>query len=142
MPFTRHIAPRWSNTFRNVSIDFKSFSLTFEDEVALIVSERLTEVEESATPLLKDLAQAQAERSRKTVRQVLPRLMRRVKSIVGEKQKEVSRDLAPRIQEMLKPGYEVAAPQSGPGSSARRKVHRVRSIQVPVSEQSLTDAVS
>ncbi|KZT70920.1 hypothetical protein DAEQUDRAFT_152383 [Daedalea quercina L-15889] len=121
VPFTRDIAARWSSTFTNVSVDFKSLSISFKDEVSLMMNKYLAEVEKSATPLLKDLAKKQTKHCRTTVRRALPLIVSRIRSVIDKEQKEASRCLAPRITETLKPGYEVAAPQSGPGSSNRRK---------------------
>ncbi|TFY52696.1 hypothetical protein EVJ58_g9869 [Rhodofomes roseus] len=114
IPFMRRIAAHWSNVFSHLFLDLQS-------EANAIIEKTLTEFEESAPPLLKDLAHAQAEQCRKEVQCALDDIIDAIHDVIDTEQKEASRYLALHIQEVLKPGYEEAAPLSGPGSTTRRK---------------------
>ncbi|KAH9920059.1 uncharacterized protein B0H18DRAFT_1025709 [Fomitopsis serialis] len=114
VPFMRKIAVHWSNTFNTQSVDLM-------EDVAGIVGKALTEVVESATPLLNDLARDRAEQGKKELENILDEIVDIVHEVISDEQKEASRCLAPHIMRVLKPGYEDAAQQTGRGSTARRK---------------------
>ncbi|KAH9832230.1 uncharacterized protein C8Q71DRAFT_777988 [Rhodofomes roseus] len=114
LPFMLGIAAQWSKVFSDRSLDLKEAATS-------IVNQTLSEVEESATPLLKDLAHSQAEHCRRELQQLLDDIVRVIDKVLEEEQRTASRCLAPHIMDALKPAYEEAFAQSGPGSVARRK---------------------
>lgn len=82
----------------------------------------MKEVEESAASGLKDRARMQGETCAEEARVALKNTVELVKETMNREQKEVSRCLAPHVQEQLIEGYDTAMEERGPGSVARQKV--------------------
>ncbi|KIK36397.1 hypothetical protein CY34DRAFT_26339 [Suillus luteus UH-Slu-Lm8-n1] len=114
-PFTRNIASSWSTLFE--SDLFASLS----DAITTCISKLITDVETSAAPGLKDRVHAQSLVSQEEARHALGQTMEVVKEALGREQKEISRCLAPHIQNELMDGYDLAVEERGRGSVARQK---------------------
>lgn len=115
-PFTKNIAASWGKLFE------MDLLLPFQGTVQSSIRHLLEDMEASAAPGLKervkiqgDLCFAEAEVS-----------LKQAVAVVGEtvitQQKEVSRCLAPHVQNNLIDGYDLAMEEKGPGSVARQKV--------------------
>lgn len=117
----RRIAVPWSRAFKSISVDII-------DDVTVQVSALLTDFEQSATPLLEDCAREKVQQVQQELRGLLEAIVIRVKDVIDKEQKEANRCLVPHLRKALAPGYADAAPLSGPGSSARRKVCWMHSI--------------
>jgi hypothetical protein len=80
------------------------------------------DVEESAAPGLKDRARLQGETCVEEARLALKKTVDLVKETMNTEQKEVSRCMAPHVQDQLIDGYDTAMEERGTGSVARQKV--------------------
>lgn len=115
-PFTRNIAQTWSEVFESDLFG------PFERDTIDTVNELVKDVEDSAAPGLKDRARLQGEASLEEARVALRKIVDLVKETMNQEQKEVSRCLAPHVQEQLIDGYDRAMEERGTGSVARQKV--------------------
>jgi hypothetical protein len=115
-PFTRNIAHSWSRVFE--SDLFGSYERATIDAINDLVKD----VEETAAPGLKDRARLQGETCVEEARVALQKTVDLVKETMNQQQKEVSRCLAPHVQEQLIEGYDTAMLERGTGSVARQKV--------------------
>jgi len=115
-PFTRNIAHSWSRVFE--SDLFGPFKKATIDTI----NELVKDVEESAAHGLKDRARLQGETCVEEARVALEKTVDLVKETMNQQQKEVSRCLAPHVQEQLIEGYDTAMEERGTGSVARQKV--------------------
>ena len=115
-PFTRNIAHSWSKVFE--SDLFGPFETSTIDTITSLVEE----VAESAAPGLKDRARLQGEICVQEARVALKKTVELVKETMNREQKEVSRCMAPHVQNQLKEGYDTAMLERGTGSVARQKV--------------------
>ena len=111
----RRIASPWSRAFKGISIDISN-------DATGIINRLLLEFKDSATPLLEESACAEVHQVKEVLQGHLEAIVTHVQDVINKERKEANRCLAPHILEVLKPGYDAAAPLSGPGSSARRKV--------------------
>ena len=118
--FMRRIASPWSRAFNGISIDI-------HDDAVSEVNKLLVEYMESATPLLKEAVREEVDQVRNDLQGHLDTIATRVKDILNEKRKGANRCLAPHIKKALLVGYNSAAPLSGAGSAALRKVCCIRS---------------
>ncbi|OAX43900.1 hypothetical protein K503DRAFT_846915 [Rhizopogon vinicolor AM-OR11-026] len=114
-PFTRNIASSWSTLFES------DLFAPLSTACMLCVNKLLADVEASAAAGLKDYAHAQSSRSQEESRLALGKTMEVVKEALGTEQKEVSRCLAPHVQNELAGGYNLAMEECGKGSVARQK---------------------
>ncbi|KAG1755777.1 hypothetical protein EDB19DRAFT_1956649 [Suillus lakei] len=114
-PFTRNIASSWSTLFE--SDLFASLS----DAITVCINELITDVEASAAAGLKDRVHAQGSVSQEEARHALEQTMEVVKEALVKEQKEISRCLAPHVQNELTDGYNLALEERGRGSVARQK---------------------
>jgi len=114
-PFTRNIAHSWSKVFESDLFG------PFEKATLDAINKLVKEVEESAAPGLKDRARMQGETCAQEARVALRKTVDLVKETMNREQKEVSRCLAPHVQEQLIEGYDTAMEERGPGSVARQK---------------------
>lgn len=96
----------------------------FEKATNEAISKVLKEVEDSAAPGLKERVKGQAELAVDEARFALQNMIQIVRVTVNSEQKEISRSLAPHVQNQLTDGYETAMLERGPGSVARQKVGR------------------
>jgi hypothetical protein len=115
-PLTRNIAVSWSRVFE--SDLFTDFDLAVMSSVIKL----LEKFEESVPAALKDRASIQVEACKKEARIAVHKTIEVVSEAMNEEQKEISRCLAPHIQNRLKDGYRKAMKEVGPGSFARQKV--------------------
>lgn len=115
-PFTRNIASSWSKVFE------ADLFASFEKSALGAINAMLNEVERSAAKGLKDHAKAQAEVCVEEARVALKKTLELVQETMNTEQKEVSRCLAPHVQNRLVDGYNRAMEERGRGSVARQKV--------------------
>ncbi|KZT24461.1 hypothetical protein NEOLEDRAFT_1134832 [Neolentinus lepideus HHB14362 ss-1] len=114
-PMTRNIASSWSKVF-----EADLFS-TFEMSSKAAIKKLVKEVEESAAPTFKDRVRNQAELSLEEANVSLAKMLDTVRETMNAEQKEVSRCLAPHVQDQLVDGYDRAMEERGRGSVARQK---------------------
>jgi hypothetical protein len=114
-PMTRQIASSWAKTFEGDM--FAAFERTTEEVVQRVI----TEVEASAPPGLKDRVRLQGVSALEEARLALQNSIGGVKRAMDSEQKEISRCLAPHIQDQLRETYIVAMEERGTGSVARQK---------------------
>lgn len=115
-PFTRQIASSWSKVFETDL--FASFEKAANDTIIVL----LKEVEASAALGLKERAKGQGELSLDEAKVALRKTLDIVRDTINTEQKEVSRCLAPHVQNQLVDGYDRAMEERGKGSVARQKV--------------------
>ena len=115
-PFTRQIASTWSKVFE--SDLFGGFNNATNDAINKV----LTEVEDSAAPGLKDRAKVQGNVALDEAKIALQNTLKAVRETITNEQKEISRCLAPHVQNQLMSGYDRAMEERGRGSVARQKV--------------------
>ena len=115
-PFTRQIASTWSKVFE------ADLFATFENGTTTAIASILKEVEDSAAPGLKERARGQAELALEEAKVALKKTIGVVAETINAEQKEVSRCLAPHVQNQLVDGYDAAMLERGTGSVARQKV--------------------
>lgn len=114
-PFTRQIASTWSKVFE------ADLFASFEQATNEAIGRVLKEVEESAAPGLKERARGQAELALDEATVALRKTIDVVRDTINTEQKEISRCLAPHVQNQLIDGYDAAMMERGPGSVARQK---------------------
>lgn len=115
-PFTRQIASTWSKVFE------ADLFASFENGTTTAITNILKEVENSAAPGLKERARGQAELALDEAKVALKKTIDVVAETINSEQKEVSRCLAPHVQNQLVDGYDAAMQERGTGSVARQKV--------------------
>ncbi|EPQ59276.1 hypothetical protein GLOTRDRAFT_136192 [Gloeophyllum trabeum ATCC 11539] len=114
-PMTRNIASSWSKVFE------ADLFAAFEANTKAAIKRLVEEVEESAAPALKDRVRNQAELSLEEASVTLNKTLETVREAMNNQQKEVSRCLAPHVQNQLIEGYDRAMLERGKGSVARQK---------------------
>ncbi|KAJ7179183.1 hypothetical protein C8R46DRAFT_1072781 [Mycena filopes] len=114
-PFTRNIATKWQQVF-----EADIFSGLLSSTVDCI-NKLIGDIERSAASGLKDRARIQGESCLESARVALDKTIETVKETLSGEQKEISRSLAPHVQEQLLDGYETAMEERGAGSVARQK---------------------
>lgn len=115
-PFTRQIASTWSQVFE------ADLFASFEKATHAAITQVLKEVEDSAALGLKERARGQLELALEEARIALQNTIGVVRETINTEQKEVSRCLAPHVQNQLVDGYDQAMMERGKGSVARQKV--------------------
>ena len=115
-PFTRNIAHSWSKVFESDLFG------PFEDATIRAINDLVKDIEDSAAAGLKDRARLQGETCVEEARVALKKTVGLVKETMNTEQKEVSRCMAPHVQEQLVEGYDTAMEERGTGSVARQKV--------------------
>lgn len=114
-PFTRNIASSWQQVFEG------DLFAAFEKAATKSINNLLKEVEDSAAPGLKDRVKSQAELCLEEAGVALKKTLELVRVTMNTEQKEVSRCLAPHVQNQLVDGYDRAMEERGKGSVARQK---------------------
>ncbi|CAL1702209.1 unnamed protein product [Somion occarium] len=114
-PFTRNIASSWSKVFES------DLFASFDKSATTVIQQLLKEVEDSAAQGLKERAKGQADLSLDEAKVALRKTIDVVRDTINTEQKEVSRCLAPHVQNQLVDGYERAMEERGRGSVARQK---------------------
>ena len=115
-PMTKNIAASWAQIFE--ADLFADFEKTVMESV-----DRLTkDVEETAAQALRDRVKAQAELCLDEARLALQNAIDIVRETLNTEQKDISRLLAPHVQNELVDGYDLAMEERGRGSVARQKV--------------------
>ena len=113
---TKNIAASWAQIFE--ADLFADFEKTVMESVV-----RLTkDVEETAAQALRDRVKAQAELCLDEARLALQNAIDIVRETLNTEQKDISRLLAPHVQNELVDGYDLAMEERGRGSVARQKV--------------------
>lgn len=116
LPFTRNIASSWCKVFES------NLFAPFETAIMAAISNLLEEVEGTAASGLRDRFQCQGDLCREEARVVLQQIVGVVQEALSAEQKEISRCMAPHVQNQLSDGYERAMEERGRGSVARQKV--------------------
>ncbi|KAK0191014.1 hypothetical protein F5146DRAFT_1196144 [Armillaria mellea] len=114
-PFTKNIAASWGKLFETDLFD------SFQRATLQTIQRLLMDVENSAAPGLKDRTKIQGELCLEEAKVALQKSMDVVSESMANEQKEISRCLAPHIQDELTPGYDRAMEERGAGSVARQK---------------------
>ncbi|KAH9943050.1 uncharacterized protein BXZ73DRAFT_40115 [Epithele typhae] len=114
-PFTRQIASSWSKVFE------ADLFVSFEQASNEVIQRLLSDIESSAAAGLKDRAKGQGELCMEEARVALRKTLDVVSETMTTEQKEVSRCLAPHVQNQLMDGYNRAMEERGTGSVARQK---------------------
>ncbi|KAK0486897.1 hypothetical protein EDD18DRAFT_1192269 [Armillaria luteobubalina] len=114
-PFTKNIAASWGKLFETDLFD------SFKRTTLQTIQKLLMDVENSAAPGLKDRTKIQGELCLEEAKVALQKSMDVVSESMANEQKEISRCLAPHIQDELTPGYDRAMEERGAGSVARQK---------------------
>jgi hypothetical protein len=114
-PFTRNIASSWQQVFEG------DLFTAFETAALKSIDKLLKDVEDSAAFGLKDRVKSQAELCMEEAKVALKKTVELVRQTMNDEQKEVSRCLAPHIQDQLIAGYDLAMEERGRGSVARQK---------------------
>lgn len=115
-PFTRQIAGAWSKVFE------ADLFGGFEKATNTAIAGLMKEIEESAALGLRERVRGQGELAMEEARVALGKTINLVQDTITTQQKEVSRCLAPHVQNQLYDGYEEAMQERGRGSVARQKV--------------------
>ena len=100
---------------------------SFEQASTQVIQKLLADVEASAAAGLKERAKGQGELCMEEARVALRKTLDVVSETMNNEQKEVSRCLAPHVQDQLRDGYNRAMDERGRGSVARQKVRPVPS---------------
>lgn len=95
---------------------------SFERAANNTILKLLKEIEADAAPGLKERAKGQGELSLDEAKVALQKTLGIVRETIHTEQKEVSRSLAPHVQNQLIDGYDRAMEERGKGSVARQKV--------------------
>lgn len=95
--------------------------IAFESAALKSVQKLLKDVEDSAALGLKDRVKSQAELCLEEAKVALKKTLELVRQTMNNEQKEVSRCLAPHVQQQLVDGYDRAMVERGRGSVARQK---------------------
>ena len=95
---------------------------SFEQASTQVIQKLLADVEASAAAGLKERAKGQGELCMEEARVALRKTLDVVSETMNNEQKEVSRCLAPHVQDQLRDGYNRAMDERGRGSVARQKV--------------------
>ncbi|CCM01707.1 uncharacterized protein FIBRA_03772 [Fibroporia radiculosa] len=114
-PFTRNIASSWSKVFE------ADLFLAFDKAATDAINKLLADVEESTAIGLKERAKGQGELCQEEARLALRKTLDIVSETIQTEQKEISRCLAPHVQNQLVEGYDLAMEERGPGSVVRQK---------------------
>jgi hypothetical protein len=122
-PMTRQIAASWAKVFE--ADMFAAFQRKTEDVVQSLVQD----VEESAPVGLKDKVRLQGESAMNEARLALQNSIVAVKAAMDSEQKEISRCLAPHVQNQLRETYLNAMEERGKGSVARQKAFMHNDIE-------------
>lgn len=116
VPFIRSIAQAWCRTFQT------NMFTTLEEGAVTAIEKLLKDVEESSAPGLKDYAAIQAKHCVEMTKVAMDGTLDLVRKSLNSEQRELSRSIAPDVQERLRPGYDNALEVKGKGSVARQKV--------------------
>ncbi|KAF6762688.1 hypothetical protein DFP72DRAFT_876603 [Ephemerocybe angulata] len=116
-PFTKSIAHSWSQLFES------DLFAPFDAAINAAIKNLLQEFEESSAPGLKDRVKLQGEACLEEARQTLQNMIAAVQETMVSQQKEISRCMAPHVQQELVPGYNRAMEERGTGSVARQKAY-------------------
>ena len=120
-PLTRNIAHSWSKVFEGDLFG------PFEEATLGVINNLLKDVEESAASGLRERCKAQGQICLEEARVALQNTVNVVQDTLNSEQKEVSRSLAPHVQNQLREGYDRAMEERGTGSVARQKVEIITS---------------
>ena len=95
-----------------------------------VVHDLLADVEATAAIGLKERAKGQGELCLEEARIALRKTLDAVGEAMNNQQKDISRCLAPHVQDQLTDGYNRAMEERGRGSVARQKVSSVSILVV------------
>lgn len=119
-PFTRNIASSWGKVFElDLFGDFEMMTTT-------AIENLIQEVEETSAEGLKGRTRIQGQLCMEEARISLAKSVEVVRDTMTNEQKEISRCMAPHVQDQLTDGYDTAAEERGRGSVARQKVRFFR----------------
>jgi hypothetical protein len=106
----------------------------FERSAIAAINQLLRQVEDSAAFGLKDRTKIQGEVCLEEAKVAMIAILDIVKESLNSEQKEISRCLAPHVQNQLLDGYDRAMEERGKGSVARQKVRYLTVSARPISE--------
>jgi hypothetical protein len=118
-PFTLSIAQAWCHTFQT------DMFTTFEQHVKVVIQQLLTDFQQDLPPGLKGPATSHTEHCLQITKVTMKGTVDHVRKTLNKKRRELSRSMAPNIQEGLRQGYEDALKEKGKGSIARQKVRTI-----------------
>jgi hypothetical protein len=98
---------------------------TFERQAEAVILKLLTDVEEDCPPGLKDYAAIQAKLCVEMTKVTMNGTLGIVRKFLKSEQRQLSRSMAPDVQEGLRTGYDNALKEKGKGSVARQKVRMI-----------------
>lgn len=116
-PFTKSIAYSFSAMFE------KDIFGPFEVSIVNAIAKLLEDFQKTIAEELLSGARHQGKACHKEARTVLQNTMEAVKETVSSQRKEISRSIAPVVQNRLRTTYDLAKAEKGPGSMARQKGH-------------------
>lgn len=122
MPMMKNIASSWAKVFES------DLLTSFEKGVVRAVKSLLEEFHDSCTVGLRERAKNQSEMCIEEVKVSLKKTVDVVSEQLQSSQKDVSRGLAPHVQDQLYDGYATAMLEKGRGSVARQKVRSLLHI--------------
>ncbi|KAE9410407.1 hypothetical protein BT96DRAFT_931168 [Gymnopus androsaceus JB14] len=115
-PFTKNIAASWSKLFET------DLLRPFEESVQSAIRGLIEEMENSAAIGLKERVKMQGDLCVAEADVALKQTVAVVGETLQTEQKEISRCLAPHVQNNLIDGYDIAMEEKGKGSVARQKL--------------------
>jgi hypothetical protein len=110
------MAASWSKVFET------DLFASFHKAAVAAINKVVQEVEASAPPGLKDRTKVQTEVCLDEAKLTMQKTIEVVRDSLTSEQKEISRCLAPHVQNQLVDGYDRAMEERGKGSVARQKV--------------------
>lgn len=112
---TGNIATSWQQVFEGDLFG------AFEAAALKVIHRLIKDVEDSAALGLKDRVRGQSDLCLEEAKVALKKTLELVRQAMNNEQKEVSRCLAPHVQNQLIDGYDLAMEERGTGSVARQK---------------------
>ncbi|KAJ3999535.1 Dynamin family-domain-containing protein [Lentinula boryana] len=114
--FTKTIATSWSKVFETDLLGH------FEETIQAAICRLLDDIVDSTAAGLKERVRMQGELCKAEADVALKQVVAVVRETINTQQKDVSRCLAPHVQNNLIDGYDLALKERGQGSVARQKL--------------------
>ncbi|KAJ3785098.1 hypothetical protein GGU10DRAFT_428153 [Lentinula aff. detonsa] len=114
--FTKNIATSWSKVFETDLLGH------FEETIHAAICRLLDDIVDSTAAGLQERVRMQGELCKAEADVALKQVVAVVRETINTQQKDVSRCLAPHVQNNLIDGYDLALEERGQGSVARQKL--------------------
>ncbi|KAJ3800411.1 hypothetical protein GGU11DRAFT_403343 [Lentinula aff. detonsa] len=114
--FTKNIATSWSKVFETDLLGH------FEETIHAAICRLLDDIVDSTAAGLQERVRIQGELCKAEADVALKQVVAVVRETINTQQKDVSRCLAPHVQNNLIDGYDLALEERGQGSVARQKL--------------------